>query len=417
MLIFLYSLTCDAQVSKGIIFEENLSWLQLKEKAKKEKKYIFVDIYTTWCAPCRQMDRNIFPQKKVGEFFNNNFLNLKVQIDRTKKDSEKIKKWYTDAKEIENTFKIKSYPTYLFLNPNGELVHEINGGTENADEFISKACDALKPETQYTNLKKEYANGKRDTSFLKLLIATATSTYDFVNARIYMRNYLITQKNLHTTQNIQFIAASLESSKDIGYEIILNQPKEVISIIGSEYRNYILNTIAFDEDILPMLRIDGKKEISGMMVNYSGELNKNVDWTAMQLMLNSKYKDRSEILMVHAKTTYYKWTGDWSSLNKTLLAYTNQSKQIEEQVICDWLHYFVSFGKQEYFANALQWANSLLSINKNSTCIKNYGILLYKAGKTEEAINIILAYKEVFNEPEEATGDLIVKMKSGKKIE
>ena len=86
-------------------------------------------------------------------------------------------------------------------------------------------------------------------------------------------------------------------------------------------------------------------------------------------------------------------------------------------MICDWLHYFVSFGKQEYFANALQWANSLLSINKNSTCIKNYGILLYKAGKTEEAINIILAYKEVFNEPEEATRDLIVKMKSGKKIE
>ena len=294
------------------------------------------------------------------------------------------------------------------------------GGSENADEFIAKASAALNPKTQYNNLKKEFTKGNRDTTFLKLIIETATSTYDIVNARVYMKSYLITQTNFLTIQNIKFIAASLESSKDIGYEVMLHNSNEVISVIGAPYRNYILNTIAFDESILPMLRVDGKKEIlgGGMMINYTGEINKNVDWAALELLLNAKYKDRAERLMFDAKTTYYKWTGDWNNLNKSLIEYTKESKPIEEDVLCNWLQYFVSFGKQECFADALQWGSTILSINKNSPCTKNYGILLYKAGQKEEAIQVLLTYKESLKEPEEtAIGSLIDKMKRGDKID
>lgn len=418
LLILIFCFSSKAQVNGGIKFEQDLNWAQIKEKAKKENKYIFVDTYTTWCGPCKQMEKEIFTQQKVGDFFNKNFLNVKVQIDRTKKDTEEIKKWYNDAKSIENTYKINSYPTYLFLNPNGNLVHEIIGGSENAEEFIEKASAALNPETQYCNLKQEFINGNRDTTFLKLIIATSTSCNDILNTRIYIKSYLKTQKNLFTNQNIQFIATSLESNKDIGYEVILNYPKEVISVIGEKYRNYILNTIAFDEDILPLLRINGKKEISssGMMANYTGEINKKVDWAAMQLMLNSKYKDRSERLIFDAKTAYYQWTDNLISLNKALIEYTNQSKPVDEDIICKWLNYYLLIGKKEYFADAIKWA-SAISINKNSTCTKNYAILLYKAGQKEEAIKVILNYKASLKEPEEGLGDLISKMKSGQTID
>ncbi len=39
--------------SKVIHFENGLSWEQIKEKAKAEHKYIFVDCYATWCGPCK----------------------------------------------------------------------------------------------------------------------------------------------------------------------------------------------------------------------------------------------------------------------------------------------------------------------------------------------------------------------------
>lgn len=398
----------------GIKFEEGYSWSQIKEKAKKENKYIFIDTYTTWCGPCKQMDREIFTQKNVGDFFNKNFINIKVQIDSTNKDKEEIKKWYADAKLIQSTYKISLFPTFLFLNPDGNLVHEIRGGSDNTEEFISNSSAAINPSTQYNNLKKEFENGNRDTTFLKLLITTATNTHDYTNNKNYIKSYLKTQTNLFSKQNIEYIAASLETSRDIGYNIILNRPKEVLAVIEEQYRDYILNTIAFDEDILPLLRINGKKEFSKSgMINYTGEIYPNVDWESLQFFLNNKYKDRASSLIFEAKTSYYKWTNNWSLLNKTLLEYTINNKMLKEDMLCDWLNYFLLASKNENLKNALSWVKVLSITDKKSYCYKNYGIFLYKIGQKDEAIKVMLAHQEVTDEPKKDIVELIQKMKDG----
>lgn len=51
----------------GIRFAEG-SWKELLETAKKEGKLIFVDCYTEWCQPCKQMEQQVFPSKKWGSF-------------------------------------------------------------------------------------------------------------------------------------------------------------------------------------------------------------------------------------------------------------------------------------------------------------------------------------------------------------
>src|SRR5688572_25831264 len=61
----------------GIKWVENLSWQQVRENAKRENKYIFVDCYTTWCAPCKKMDKDVFSNKDVGEFINEKFIAVK----------------------------------------------------------------------------------------------------------------------------------------------------------------------------------------------------------------------------------------------------------------------------------------------------------------------------------------------------
>src|SRR5690349_11279787 len=79
----------------GIKFNISLSWQQVLEKAKSENKYIFVDCYTTWCKPCREMEKFVYPLDTVGDFFNKNFISIKLQMDTTKNDSEQIKGSYS----------------------------------------------------------------------------------------------------------------------------------------------------------------------------------------------------------------------------------------------------------------------------------------------------------------------------------
>ncbi|MGI8633776.1 MAG: thioredoxin family protein, partial [Segetibacter sp.] len=161
---------------KGIQFEHGLTWKQIQAKAKAEHKYIFMDAFTTWCGPCRYMAANIFPQEQVGTFFNQNFINVKAQLDTTKADNDEVKSWYADAHNIMTSFKVDVFPTYLFFDPNGKLVHRAIGSSE-TDKFLAKAKDAVDPEKQYYVMLDKYKAGKKDPQFLLNLASAAQEAY------------------------------------------------------------------------------------------------------------------------------------------------------------------------------------------------------------------------------------------------
>lgn len=139
LMILFYPLLDFAQ---GITWAEGLSWAQIKEKAKFQNKYIFVDVYATWCGPCKLMDREIYPLAKVGKVYNEKFIAVRVQADQTEKDSSFVKSWYNDAAKIIENYKVVAYPTFLFITPDGQLIHRASGRF-NEEKFIGLAQDAL----------------------------------------------------------------------------------------------------------------------------------------------------------------------------------------------------------------------------------------------------------------------------------
>lgn len=74
-------------------------------------------------------------------------------MNTTDHDNDAVKSWYKDAVQIAAKYKIASYPTYLFFNPQGDLVHVLVGAGYNADAFINRAANALDPMKQYERLK------------------------------------------------------------------------------------------------------------------------------------------------------------------------------------------------------------------------------------------------------------------------
>lgn len=110
----------------GAIAQDGVKWesgsLQdaLKKAAANQAAsgpvLVFLDCYTTWCGPCRNMAENIFPQKAAGEYFNSKFINIK--IDMEKGEGVDIRKYYG----------IKAYPTFLILDPKGKELGRLEGG-------------------------------------------------------------------------------------------------------------------------------------------------------------------------------------------------------------------------------------------------------------------------------------------------
>lgn len=145
LLTFLLPLAAMAQ-GQGIRFEHGLSWKEVKAKAKKEGKFIFVDCFTTWCGPCKKMSSEVFTEPAIGEFFSEKFISVKVQMDKTSKDDEALKSWYDDAAVIEKEYGVRAYPTFLYFSPGGKLVHT-EEGSMSAASFLDASARALKPAT------------------------------------------------------------------------------------------------------------------------------------------------------------------------------------------------------------------------------------------------------------------------------
>ncbi len=147
--------TSFAEEGKGIKFTEG-TWSEVKSEAKKQNKLIFIDIYTTWCGPCKVMSEKVFTEIQVGDKFNEAFINYKI-------DAEK-----GEGIELAKTFVITAYPTYLFVNPDGELVYRTLGAMP-AEKFMIEADKALTAGKTYKSsdeLDKDFKSGKRDADFL-----------------------------------------------------------------------------------------------------------------------------------------------------------------------------------------------------------------------------------------------------------
>jgi thioredoxin-related protein len=163
ILIMAFAIALARAQETGIQFIQNLNWAQVLQKAKAEHKYIFVDCYATWCVPCKWMDANVYNKSNVGEVYNKDFLAIRLQMDKTKADNDRIKKWYGIAGMMESNYHVNAYPTFLFFDPDGKPVHKVTGSLD-AVAFIQLAKDAQNPDKQYYAILQNFQANKLDTA-------------------------------------------------------------------------------------------------------------------------------------------------------------------------------------------------------------------------------------------------------------
>ncbi len=130
LIVSVLCLSATLGFSQGIKFEEG-TWSEVVAKAKAEKKPIFIDLYATWCGPCKVMAKDVFTDKGVGDKYNASFVNYKV-------DAEK-----GEGVTLAKKYGLKGYPTFIFIDPaNEKEIYRVMGSMPPA-EFIAEADKAL----------------------------------------------------------------------------------------------------------------------------------------------------------------------------------------------------------------------------------------------------------------------------------
>ena len=377
----------------GITWVDNLNWQQVLKKAKKEKKYIFVDCFTTWCGPCKKMDKDVYTNDSVGDLLNAKFIAVKVQMDSTKGDNDFTRSWYKTAREMEITYRVASYPTFLFFSPEGEVVYK-DLGYKVPSTFIETIQNALTPSKQYYALLRACKKGKRDYVNMPYLIIMSKQLGDTTNYRPLLKDYYaylqsLDKDKLYTKENIEFIASTISKSSQTPFSMFYPEGKGVDDVMKKDgYARNVVDQVILKEIINPFLRAaEGKPE---------------PDWSILYNNIAKDYKgDYADRTVMEAKLKWYQSNGNSlkyaTVLNDKMEKYGSDTTKMGEDFKLNTQAYLLWLDIKDVveLKRITGWMAGVMRRGERATgeytqfwpyYIDTYANLLYKVGETPQAL-------------------------------
>ncbi|WEK18639.1 MAG: thioredoxin family protein [Candidatus Pedobacter colombiensis] len=341
-------LSATAQ-NRSINFKHEGSFNEHLATAAKEKKLLFFDAFTSWCGPCKTLAKDVFTVDSVADYFNANFIN--VGYDMEKGEGIELKKRFASE--------INAYPTLLFINGKGEVVHKIVGAPS-VKEFMELSKLALNPEHSLKGLEKKFNNGDHSLNTITAYLKALGNAYDAEKTKAVATAY--------------FDAMPVaELNKPEIFELI----KSYLYNIDAKTFKYILSNRAALGKVHGAEKVDGflignlSREVNGLSSAYYGK--KPVDtgkeaWLVKNLE-NFKNEQAGQLL-VRMSLISSRNKGDWAAFNQAMIKMITDVGPIKgasskTSTMLNFTRKFTEAAPAEHLADALNWADLLLKTDVN----------------------------------------------------
>ncbi|MBK9013502.1 MAG: thioredoxin family protein [Saprospiraceae bacterium] len=197
--------------AQGIEFFHG-SFNEALEESKKTGKPIFMDAYAKWCGPCKRMAATTFKDESVGEYFNKNFINLKVDWE----ESEGV--------SLRGKYAVSAFPTLFFIGSDGAVIQKVVGG-QDVNGLLRQGEMALGKVDYSLEFARLYEKGDRNPelvyNYVKALNKSGKPSLGISN------EYLRTQEDLSTEFNRKFILEGAVEADSRIFDLLIKHQKEI----------------------------------------------------------------------------------------------------------------------------------------------------------------------------------------------
>lgn len=297
------------------------------EKAKAEGKLVFIDCYTSWCGPCKMLQKNVFPDAEVGKYFNDNFISIKLDCEKE------------EGVDLCRRFSVTAYPTLLFLDGNQKVVYRTLG-LKTPSGLIDDGKRAQGSNDNVLNkLKEKYDGGDRSENVLydyAFNLSKANKNYDTV-----FREYLILQKpeNILQDKSAKLIFDLTNSLRSPGIRYLKEYAKYFHEKYGDEsYHRKI-------------------EQIFNRSVKDAANTNNSALFTeAVSFAKSSDLPGASEKILQQSMM-YYLAVKDVKNYDKSASTYLKKYKSIDARSLNDiaW-KYYENIDNMGMLKKALKWS-------------------------------------------------------------
>ncbi len=364
---------------QGIEFTHG-TWKEIKAKAEKENKLIFMDAYAEWCGPCKKMAKDVFTQKEVGDHFNAKFVNVKMDMEKG------------EGIGLSQDFGIQAYPTLLFINSDGDVVHRAVG-YHTTDLLIGLGGAAEDPNRNTGFITARYEKGDRSPELLHNLAMARYDAMDGTYVKV-AEEYLATQKDWGTDDNLSFIFRMTDD-------------------LDSKMADYLMsNRQAFEGKF-------GKEAVTSkvdeLVQNTIAHAETEADLKKVEALYAKTYPERAAEMSGQLKMGFYAQREDWKNFAKVANAHFKKFPAEDWTLLNEmaWLYYQTVDGKKELKC-ALGWAKQSVKMEKAYANTDTLASLYYKLGKKGKALkyaNEAIELAKASDEDYAATELLVQKIK------
>lgn len=341
--------------AQGMKFEES-NFATVLAKAKKEKKLVFIDAYTTWCGPCKLMAKNIFPLQAVGDYYNTHFVNAKIDMEKG------------EGIELAKKYNVKAYPTYLFVDGNGEIVHRTLGYVEEKD-FIQFAKDAEDPSKRLTALKQKFESGEKDPEFLKNL-AGLTIYNDTEFAGKVLERYFAGKTELDR-DDVQMLLSGAQTTDSPLYKVFQSKKAEITKVVPAERYDAIDKNIKISTLFKKSYNADTKKWNDTYFLTEAQKFmsKEEAEKTLKRAQANRALRDKDIATYEKLTMELYKDTSALSSEDLNSIAW----------------NFFENVSNKSSLEKAVAWAQESVKKNENYANTDTLANLYNKIGDKKNA--------------------------------
>lgn len=341
----------------GINFQQ-ITFKEILAKAKAEKKLIFIDAFAVWCGPCKLMEKNIFPLPSVKEYYNANFINARFDMEKG------------EGRELALKYGIRSYPTFLFLNGDGEVVMK-NYGYMSEKDFLTIAKEANNPKFATFSNKELFEKGEKDPEFLlNMMRLYAESDYDLAK-KVSERFFEVKKNDPLTKDELGMLLYFLKSPNDGNYKIFVNKKAEIISLMSEDiYKQFDAN-------------IKISKILENSLDQKTGIINDEYFYKNATPLIG---KADAETALNRMKVMFYPSVSNYEGYEKAALEYYKNSDNFdtEELIKAAWIF-------SEHITNPIalrkaeEWAEKSVMKSENAENTYILAKLYSKSGNKENA--------------------------------
>ncbi|WP_265129947.1 thioredoxin family protein [Chryseobacterium oranimense] len=342
-------------LAQGIKFEDS-NFSAILAKAKKENKLVFVDAYASWCGPCKLMVKNIFPLQSVGDFYNSHFINAKIDMEKG------------EGIGLAKKYNVKAFPTYLFINGDGEEVHRTLGYVEEKD-FIQFAKDAEDPSKRLTALKQKFENGEKDPEFLKNLAGLTIYNDSEFAGKVLDRYFQ--QKTVLDQEDIQMLLSGIQSTESPLYKTFQSRKSDITKILPEDRYAKVDKSIQLNTVLKKSYNADTKS------------------WNDSYFLAESQKfmpKDEAEKTLKRAKANRALKNKDIPTYEKlTLELYKDYSAASSEELNSLAWNFFENVSNKASLEKAVSWAQESVKKDENYANTDTLANLYNKIGDKKNA--------------------------------